>query len=261
MDIEGNTKDKLVAKPPHTAQQVASALTWLNVVTAAVLMVYDFIFFEGPSYQVLQFIQIEFISLLLLLLDSTPTQVAFRMSIICAIVALQGVWCYSLAVLWARAFNLGKEFSVMVFICGFTWGLSIAYACYVSKRTKKESEFDLILYLASLNAVCCFSPASTLNNALHLLLDIRTFVLIYTYLHDVPKKEDLLNNVTFMAVIILSIVSFIMTGVLFGDSVTTSSEGIAISVFIIFLMIGLLIQWECYTVTSKPVGSAADPAF
>lgn len=257
MELEESYEETLVKKPSNTAQYVAVVMIWLNVVTAAALMVYDFVFFSGPSYQVLQFIQIEFISLLLLLLNSSATQVPFRICIVLAIAALQCVWCYSLAVLWSREFNLGTVFFVMVFICGITWGMSITYACFISRRTNKESEFDLILYLASLNAVCCFSPASTLNNALHLLLDIRTFVLVYTYLHDVPKKEDLLGNITFMAVVILSIISFIMTAVIYSDAISHNEEVFATFVFVIFLSIGLLLQWECYIVGLR---TASNPA-
>lgn len=246
LDLKGSVtmSESLIAESPKiSSKKVALVMKWLNLIVSLVLLLYVFVYFRGPSYQALQFIQISFISILLIILDASIDRVAFRLSMVVFIICVNFLWLYCLSTLWADSFNLSVAFQVVVYFTGITWGLGITYACYISGRANKETEFDLLLYLSALNAVCSFSPATKMDNTLHLLLDLRTFVLVYTYLHNVPKKEELLQYPTFIAVVVVTIITFLLTGMMIAHTIP-QTDGWAMLIFFLFFCIGLLLFWE-----------------
>jgi hypothetical protein len=98
--------------------------------------------------------------------------------------------------------------------------LSMAYVSIISTE-KKYVELDLLLYLISLNAICFFSTDDVFNNNLHMILDIRTLVLLYSCLYEPKEKVELLNLRNFVLISFLIIVSF----VLFANETDTGTTG------------------------------------
>ena len=115
-----------------------------------------------------------------------------------------------------------------------------SYVCVESAPLGKRVELDLLLYLTSLNAICFFTPNRAFNSNLHMILDIRTIVMLFNGLFQPKDKMELLRLPSFLVVMFLIVMSFIIS------SAANISFGAAISS--IYIVIGIIIARESYTV-------------
>jgi hypothetical protein len=241
---------KLVTQRPAKQQFVSAAavtgsLKAINCLISSGFLIY-FWASLGTNWKAVEFIQILFLSLLLVLVTVPLQQSLLRKGIALSIVVVTVVWLYLLAVLWARELNLPVGFEVAVFVCGMIWSLGINLACYLSERQNSNGEVDLILYLLTLNAVSAWSAADKFNMELHLLLDIRTLMLVYNCLHQLQKNEDLLRYPSFLSVVTLTVATFLLSQALFGGYAGNATEAMSILEFVLFGIIGVILLVEVW---------------
>ena len=179
-----------------------------------------FIYFEH-YYVSLQYLQVCFISTLTIILDSFQLSVWKRYAWLCFGIAVALFW--SFIVLWTG--HLYVDYHPLDYTLS-----SIVACCFVGSMlytshtivnvtlltqtnvTKHIVEIDLLLYLTSLNAICFFSQ-DTFNANLHMILDLRTFVMLFNGLYQPKDKVLLLKSKAFMSIIALVILAYLVDGV------------------------------------------------
>lgn len=257
---------KVLLRDPHmkpsfiSAALVSTTVKIINCIVSCTLLLYYWISL-GTNWKAVEFVQILFLSLSLVLVTVPLKKKCIRRLIACLLITVTGVWTYQLSVLWARDLNLSVAFQVMTFVCGTTWSFGIIVPLYLSERQNSNGEIDLILYLMALNVVTAWSPADTYNNELHLLLDMRTFMLVYNCLHRLQKNEELLRYPSFLSVVVITIVTFLTTQAVFSNYVGSAKEGLSIGTFLLFAVIGVTLMAEVWYSgklhgTRDPVGGA-----
>jgi peptidoglycan/LPS O-acetylase OafA/YrhL len=158
----------------------------------------------------LQYYQICFLSTLTVALDADSwkkQRLFFAFTVIVAI-------GWSAAYQWAGIKYL--DFTVYQYVfsimCSFFFiggMLALTYVAILATESK-HVELDLLLYLASLNAICFFNNDDVFNNNLHMILDIRTVVLLYSCLYEPKQKIELLSSKSFVIICILIVICFIL---------------------------------------------------
>lgn len=233
-------------KSSTSSDYVSHALKLLNCIVSLTMLLY-FWCVLGPTWKLVEFIQIVFLSLLLVLLTIPLSNRIARIAMIVIVGTVMIAWLYLQAHLWAKDLDLSIAFQIIVFGCGLLWCSGIAVACFVSERTGANGEVDLIVYLVLLNAVTAWGNPDSFNNELHLLLDVRTFILVFNCLHRLQKNEDLLRYPSFIIIVLLTIVTFMLTQCLFGKFIVGQAvTPVAILTFVIFGTIGLILLGETY---------------
>ncbi len=156
-----------------------------------------------------QYMQIAFITSITISLDSaTPCrQLLWMVAAGCIATLWVTLWVYTKSNLPHDPYNLSvAAVSGFLYFAGI---LSMTYKALGAPAEVKFVELDLLLYLVSLNAICLFS-SNEFNNNLHMILDIRTIMLLYNCLYQPKQKMELLRIPSFIAVIIFILVSFII---------------------------------------------------
>lgn len=129
-------------------------------------------------------------------------------------------FCILIAIFWGALFQwagykyLDYEIYSYAVVSLSTYGffagmLAMAYVAILSTEAKYV-ELDLLLYLIALNAICFFSTDDSFNTHLHMILDIRTLMLLYSCIYEPKQKVELLNNATFVTAMTLIIISFVL---------------------------------------------------
>lgn len=236
---------------------VSSCLKVINVIASGTFFVYYWVSL-GPNWKAVEFVQILYLSVLLVLVTVPITHLFMRRLLVLCIFTIIITWTYLLGVLWSQELNLPVLFRIFAFAFGILWSSGIVLACYCSERRNMNGEVDLILYLLVLNVVTAWSPADTFNNELHLLLDVRTFMLVYNCLHQLQKNEELLHYPSFLSVVIITIATFLLTQGLFGHYMGNATEGVSILVFLLFGTIGVILLREVWC--SGKLGVGGDTA-
>lgn len=98
-------------------------------------------------------------------------------------------------------------------------------------------ELDLLIYLVSLNVLNLF-PSNGINLSLHMILDIRLVMLLYTGLHRPRDKLDLLRDPSFL----VALVSIVLFFILFTHG--THSLAIIAVAYFVNMIIGLALLYQ-----------------
>lgn len=186
----------------------------------------------------LQYTQICFLSSLTVALDADSwwkQRIFFVFSILIAIF-------WGALFQWAGYKYLDYEiynYAVLAFSTyGFFLGmLGMAYVAILSTEAKYV-ELDLLLYLIALNAICFFSTDDTFNSHLHMILDIRTIMLLYCCVYEPKQKIALLTNATFVMIMTLIVISFVFF--------TYSDNFIAVFGHSCYILIGGMLNYNTY---------------
>ncbi len=188
----------------------------------------------------LQYFQICFISTLTVCLDSESwykQRVFFVLSYLVACGwAMAWIWAGYKYLSWQLYNYVTGGMCSFFFLNGM---LSATYVALNAPAEVKYVELDLLLYLVSLNAICFFSNDDVFNNNLHMILDIRTLVLLYTCLHQPKQKMELLNSATFIIIMIIVIIVFIIYS---NDTNIANATGNSL-----YVIIGMLLMYEAYS--------------
>lgn len=224
---------------------VSSSLKIINCLASITFFFYYWIAL-GPNWKSVEIVQILFLSILLVLVAVPLSETTTRRLLVISTYVVTAAWLFLLAVLWSRELNLSLLFQVSVFVCGMLWASGIVLACSCCERKNLSGEVDLILYLLVLNVVTAWSPVDAFNIELHLILDMRTFMLVYNCLHQLQKNEELLQYPSFVSVVALTITTFFLSKALFGKLMGKATDGVSILVFLLFGIIGIIVLVEVW---------------
>ncbi len=187
----------------------------------------------------LQYFQICFISTLTVCLDAESwykQRIFFVLSYLVACVwAMALLWAGYKYLSWKLYNYITGGFCLFFFLHGM---LGATYVALLVPAEVKYVELDLLLYLVSLNAICFFRADDEFNNNLHMILDIRTIVLLYTSLHQPKQKMELLNSVSFISIMVLIVIVFILYA---SNTDITNAIG-----YSLYTIIGILLMYEAY---------------
>jgi hypothetical protein len=196
-----------LSQPSHPAIR---AVEIVCVIISLSISLYFII--KGYLNIALQYCQVCFIATLTVALDSSDwwTQ---RLWFCVAVIVAMG-WCG--VTLWSGNSYLHYQLIhfIVAGITGFLFFgglLCCTYASINAPAAVKRVEIDLLLYLVSLNAICFFS-SDTFNNNLHMILDLRTLVLLYNCMYQPKDKMDLLKSKSLVLIVVLVIIAFIIYG-------------------------------------------------
>lgn len=210
---------------------------YLNLLVAIVAMVY---FAQADLMNVaLQYAQVSFLSAVVICLDSSSP---FNQNIYLVIVFLLAVAWATLVFIGVRSGYPVQNYVVGGFSAFFNFG-GIIYCVYIISRISRRKEYkcvevDLLLYLAALNAICFFSDNNHFNDNLHLILDLRTMLLLYSGLYQPKNKMKLLRLPRFLIVIIGMIGAFLLFS---SETPETDILG-----NIIYILVGMILFYEGY---------------
>lgn len=161
---------------------------------------------------VLEYAQVCFLAILMNILDSTDGWK--RWFWFTALIIAGAGWSTVTVETFCSDAPLSNQIAWSL-MCIF-YDLGTIAAAYVSLqhpvRFLKSTSFlelDLMLYLVSLNALCIF-PITHFNSNLHMLLDIRMVVLLYTGLYRPIDKMALLRRKSFLFIIFCTLIFFIL---------------------------------------------------
>jgi hypothetical protein len=101
--------------------------------------------------------------------------------------------------------------SIVAGVCYLGGLLLLAFKALDAPAETRYIELDLMAYLLSLCAICAFS-VNSYNNNLHMVLDLRIVMLLYSCLYQPRKKWELLRIPSFPLVMTLIVFSFMLFG-------------------------------------------------
>lgn len=224
------------------SNKIIRAVQYISVVVSISACIY--FVYNQLVYVALQYAQVCFISVLTLVLDSS-TYWRQRLWLLLAVLAGTG---WGAVTIW-EGYRY-EDFHTYDYVVGVISGIvffgSMIYSSYVCVEAAplgKRVELDLLLYLVSLNAICFFTPAHSFNSNLHMILDIRTMMLLFNGLFQPKDKMDLLRCPSFLVIMLLIISSFIIS----------SSDDVSFGAIIssMYVVIGGILMREAYLVHVK----------
>lgn len=178
-----------------------------NVVAAIAGCLYFYLM--GYYDVVLEYDQVLFLSILVNILDSKP---GILRTIWFIGIIMSGI-SWTLMAVYQATWTLPIYHRVAWTLMAFVYDAGTISCAYVilhhpSKKLKTTNflELDLLLYLVTLNAICIF-PIEHFNSSLHMILDIRMIVLLYSGLYRPHDKIALLRRKS-LWFIMLCIISF-----------------------------------------------------
>jgi hypothetical protein len=180
-----------------------------------------------------QYMQITFITSLIISLDSkTICQQVIWLVVAASMATLWiGIWMYSTFYIHNAPCYLTMAAASGLFYFGGILFMTVK-ACGAPPEVKFV-ELDLLLYLLSLNAICFFN-SNEFNNNLHMILDIRVIMLLFNCLYQPKQKMELLRIPTFVSVIVLVLVAFILYSSR-DESGTELGNGVYVAIGIILI--------------------------
>jgi hypothetical protein len=211
--------------------KIIKIIEYVNVIFALTGAIY--FLSQRRIFICLEYAQISFISTLVVVLDNESKYIQ-RMGLLVA-ACIGGFWgtIYSIAAVESETTEIGAIICAgmgttsflgsMVFLVYViaeinsspstaTTGTSsmTTTATATIGKNMKCAELDLILYLISLNAICFFSSNQHFNNNLHMILDIRTMVMLFSGIYQEKDKMKLVQIFDFLVIMILIMISFIL---------------------------------------------------
>lgn len=191
--------------------KIIKILQYINVIFALSGAIYFLC--KNDSFITLEYIQISFISAIVVALDHEEKIIQrIALVILFGIGVFWGV-LYTTSSYKTESVPLVSAISAASAVLFFQGGMT--FVSYViteisSPSIMKSVELDLILYLISLNAICFFSSNQHFNNNLHMILDIRTMVMLFSAIYQEKDKMKLVLIKDFVLIMCLIIVSFIL---------------------------------------------------
>jgi hypothetical protein len=198
-------------------------------------------------YIALEYFQVWFISTLIFFLDTESGWSKILSFALSVLVAIGWGATYFLSNTSLPSLH-GPEFVVaslvmavmpIFFLGGMLWMVfEISFVFSAENSTPppiKTVELDLLLYMISLNVICFFGTNS-FNNNLHMILDIRTMVMLFSGIYQEKDKMKLLQIPSFIVVMVIIMTSFVLFAVgdkivnLIGDS--------------LYILIGVVLFYE-----------------
>lgn len=161
----------------------------------------------------LEYAQICFLACLVVSLDSIDSRTQYCWLIVSSLVS---IYWGSLSVRAGLIMYIpGSEFIFVTALSLVPFFAGMIYCCYVCTKAPasfRKVEIDLLLYLVALSAMCFFTQ-NHFNNNLHMILDIRTMVLLFNGMYMPKDKMDLLRNIPFVVIMALTMIAFFIYGV------------------------------------------------
>jgi hypothetical protein len=173
-----------------------------------------FIFSKNYLWIALEYLQVCFISCIVITLDTTKEWIKKLTFFFVFVIAC----CWGAVYLITHLEGLSGLYlifsALMVSLAGIFFIGGMVYVAFIvtqisTPKIHRCVELDLILYLISLTAICYFST-NTFNNNLHMILDIRTLIMLFSGLYQEKDKTKLLSLPSFFIIMILIIISFIL---------------------------------------------------
>jgi hypothetical protein len=221
--------------------EVIKLCEYLCFIISATGILY-FIFSKNYLWIALEYLQVCFISCLVIALDTTEKWIK----------NLSFLFIFLVAVCWAVVYlithieglsGLYLVFSTLfvslagIFFIGGMVYVTIIITQISTPKIHRCVELDLILYLISLTAICYFST-NTFNNNLHMILDIRTLIMLFSGLYQEKDKTKLLSLPSFFVIMLLIIISFALFAL--ADTLYI------ILANVLYVVIGILLYREAY---------------
>lgn len=173
---------------------------------------FSYFIYINHLYVALEYFQVCFISSIVVVLDNTNIKLQIGGLIASILVAIG----WSVTYFIANTSNVPEELLIAATIISATMSLlflgGLICMTYViteisSPNNMRCIELDLVLYLVALTAICFFST-NEFNNNLHMILDIRLMVTLYSGLYQEKDKMKLLRIPSFLLNMTLIIISF-----------------------------------------------------
>jgi hypothetical protein len=209
METEGQL---LTAEPESKSRAVSShdlaqVGHYINALGAFVLAGY--LTFHG-AYRALQYFQISFVSVLLLLLEKKHSK---HHNILFAVFGLVvgTLWNILITILFYHDLHSTQKTLRILTPLATTssFSLILSWVWYAYRSKPISVDIDLMLYFFAMNIIAFFS-ADQFNNTLHLLIDIRTYQLLFTATLSLKSKFDLLLSPQFIVINILMFVAYVL---------------------------------------------------
>eukprot|EP01040_Poterioochromonas_malhamensis_P013704 gene13704-15104_t len=249
-ELDNNSNSSRFFFSLKLSKDFVEILKLTNVIFSVVACI---IFFHFQLYfNLLEYCQICYFSVLINLIDSKNRYLIFWL--ICSILA---AITWSITSVYVESWGLPPLARAFLGIAASLYMLgSMACAYYLARRTiyyeiqidsstgkiKRFIELDLLIYLISLNFLCLI-PKSSFDYGLHMILDIRLVLLLFTGMYRPSDKLYLLRIKTFILAIISIIVVFVMFAENFGQWL------VMLFAFGVNCTLGFVFLWEAYQFT------------
>lgn len=184
---------------------------YINAVGALVLALF-FTFYN--SFRSLQYYQISFVTVLLLLLERRHTaQQNYFLAISGLLIG--ALWNVVITLLFYEELPSSSSPSTLLALrilsvttTSSSYSLILSWVWYAYKAKPINVDIDLMLYFLAMNIIAFFS-ADQFNNTLHFLIDIRTYQFIFTAALCLKSKFDLVLSPQFVIIVFLMLVAYV----------------------------------------------------
>jgi hypothetical protein len=217
LGLVNNLEDEQISKPnPGTLSSHSLVQIGHYINTAGALSLALYFTFYG-SFRSLQYFQISFVSVLLLLLERRHTLYQNYFLVILGLI-IGTIWNIVLTLLFyhdlpssSSSFSTSEILALRILsitTTTFTYTLILSWVWYAFKSKPINVDIDLMLYFLAMNIIAFFS-ADQFNNTLHFLIDIRTYQFIFTAALCLKSKFDLVLSPQFVIIVFLMLVSYV----------------------------------------------------
>lgn len=144
------------------------------------------------------------------------------------------LWCVENAIM---LIDFGT-WNIVAGVLGFTFIASMIYSGMVIKElqpTYKLKSFDLQVFILGTTILLIIYPSLEFDAVLHLLLDLRMLLLVFSGLFQSRNMKDILSTVSFLIIVLLIIIAF---------SVYRDTAGTDLITELLYLPIGILLIYE-----------------
>jgi hypothetical protein len=214
-DLHGSISDQRpLAKHSLSSHSLVQIGHYINTLGALALALY---FTYYRSFRSLQYFQISFVSVLLLLLERRHTVYQNYFLVILGLI-IGAIWNVVITLLFynelpSSSSSLSSSSLLTLRILSVTTSTSsctliLSWIWYAYKSKPINVDIDLMLYFLAMNIIAFFS-ADQFNNTLHFLIDIRTYQLIFTAALCVKSKFDLVLSPQFLIIVFLMLVAYV----------------------------------------------------
>ncbi|RYH04788.1 hypothetical protein EON65_46500 [archaeon] len=242
MSLRDNDQSSLLTHDDArlTFKVVLQIVKYSNIVFS--LTAGSILFSLGYYETVKEYMQICFLAILMSIIDSDPGWL--RNIHFVAVCLLSVAW--NATAVYTQTWQYPPITTVCLLMCAVSYmagSITCTYVIVIRPVTAalpniRFVDLDLLIYLIALN-VLCIIPVKNYNLALHMILDIRMLVLLFTGLYRPLDKIELLHDKTFLAVL-LAIICFF---VLFTTSVNYIMYCMA---YLVNVTIGSVLFYQAY---------------
>jgi hypothetical protein len=196
--------------PKQLTMDVVEVVKIASVLASVAGCIYFYL--SGDYDVVLEYDQVVFLSVLINILDSRP---GFQRKFWFFAIILAGI-SWSMMAVYMATWDLPIYHSVAWAVMAFCYDSGTIACAHVilqhpsrKLRTTNFLELDLLLYLVTLNVICVF-PIYHFNSSLHMILDIRMIIMLYTGLYRPHDKIALLRRKSLWFIMFCILAFFIL---------------------------------------------------